>query len=69
MYFKGVKYSLSYRGALVSWLGSMVNDLFILQVLSISGSRGMSSDSNDRCPSIHPIVANKFNVSFFFVLF
>ena len=64
MYFEGVKYSLSCHGASVSWLGSMVCDLFALQVLSILGSRGMSSGSSDRRPSIHPTIANKFNVFF-----
>ena len=65
MYYEGVKYSLSCRGASISRLGSMVNDLSVLQVLSILGSKDMSLDSNDRRPSIHPIVANKLDVSFF----
>ena len=45
--------------------GSMVTSLFSLQVLSISGSKGMSLESSDRCPSIHPTAANR--VYFFFV--
>ena len=66
MYYEGVKYSHSYRGASVSRSGSMITGFFALQVLSILGSRGMSSDSSDRRPSIHPTVANKFNVFFLF---
>ena len=64
-----MKYSLNCHGASVSWLGSMVSDLLALQVMSISRSRGISLDSNDQRPSIHPTVANKFNVSFFCVFY
>ena len=52
MYCERVKYSLSCLGTSMFLSGSMITGLFALQVLSITGSKGMSSDSSDRRPSI-----------------
>ena len=52
VYCEGVKYSLSCLGASMVLSGSMVTGLFTLQVLLISGSKGISSESSDRRPSI-----------------
>ena len=52
VYCEGVKYSLSCLGASMVLSGSMVTSLFTLQVLLISGSKGISSESSDRRPSI-----------------
>ena len=52
VYCEGVKYSLSCLGTSMVLSGSMVTGLFTLQVLLISGSKGISSESSDRRPSI-----------------
>ena len=66
MYCEGVKYSLNCLGASMFRSGSMVTGLFALQVLSISGSKGISSESSDRRPSIHPTAANRVDFLFVF---
>ena len=52
VYYEGVKYSLSCLGTSMVLSGSMVTGLFTLQVLLISGAKGISSESSDRRPSI-----------------